>query len=135
MTSTNASQCWHSISNNSQNDPSEIRSRLQELRKHTTEISNDVQALSHELHSSKLEIFGAIGGMKSWCKEFGERQGLQIEFKSPDAQISLPHRKSDFACFGFYRKPCTMQPSTAGRNGLKCNSGQTRVRFISSSLI
>jgi signal transduction histidine kinase len=28
--------------------------------------------------------------MKSWCKEFGERQGLQIEFKSPDAQISLP---------------------------------------------
>jgi signal transduction histidine kinase len=46
--------------------------------------------LSHELHSSKLEYLGAVRGMKSWCKEFGERQGLLIEFKSPDAQISLP---------------------------------------------
>jgi len=62
-----------------QDNPSEVRSRVQELRKQTTEISNDVQALSHELHSSKLEYLGAIGGMKSWCKEFGERQGIQIE--------------------------------------------------------
>ena len=71
-------------------DPSEIRSRLQELRKQTTEISDDVQALSHELDSSKLERLGAMGGMRSWCREFGERQGIQIEFKSPEAKISLP---------------------------------------------
>jgi signal transduction histidine kinase len=73
-----------------QDSPSEVRSRVQELRKQTTEISNDVQALSHELHSSKLEYLGAVGGMKSWCREFGERQGLQIEFKSPESQMSLP---------------------------------------------
>jgi PAS domain S-box-containing protein len=73
-----------------QNDPSEIQQRVSELRKQATEISNDVQALSHELHSSKLEYLGAVGGMKSWCKEFGERQGLQIEFNSSNAQISLP---------------------------------------------
>jgi PAS domain S-box-containing protein len=71
-------------------NPSEVQSRVPELRKQTTEISNDVQALSHELHSSKLEYLGAIRGMKSWCEEFGERQGLQIEFKSPEAQTSLP---------------------------------------------
>jgi PAS domain S-box-containing protein len=73
-----------------EDNPSEVRSRVQELRKQMTEISNDVQALSHELHSSKVEYLGAVRGMKSWCNEFGERQGLQIEFKSPDAQISLP---------------------------------------------
>jgi len=28
--------------------------------------------------------------MKSWCKEFGERQGIQIEVKTPEAKISLP---------------------------------------------
>jgi signal transduction histidine kinase len=72
-----------------QDNPSEVRSRVQELRKQTTEISNDVQALSHELHSSKLEYLGAIGGMKSWCKEFGERQGIQIEFKSTEVQTSI----------------------------------------------
>ena len=72
-----------------QDYPSEVRSGLQELRKQTTELSNDVQALSHELHSSKLEYLGAIGGMKSWCKEFGERQGIQIEFKSTEVQTSV----------------------------------------------
>ena len=72
-----------------QDIPSEVRNRVQELRKHVTEISNDVQALSHELHSSKLEYLGAIKGMKSWCAEFGERQGIQIEFKSAEVQTSV----------------------------------------------
>ena len=48
-----------------------------------------MQALSHELHCSKVEYLGAVAGMKSWCEEFGERQGIEIEFKSPDAQLSL----------------------------------------------
>ena len=72
-----------------QDSPSEVRSSVQELKKHVTEISNDVQALSHELHSSKLEYLGVIGGMKSWCTEFGERQGIQIEFKSTQVEISV----------------------------------------------
>jgi PAS domain S-box-containing protein len=70
--------------------PVEIGSRMEELQERTMGIANDVQALSHELHSSKLEYLGAVGGMKGWCKEFGERQALQVEFKSPDAEISLP---------------------------------------------
>jgi PAS domain S-box-containing protein len=73
-----------------QANPSEVWSRLQELRKQTTEISDDVQALSHELDSSKLDYLGAIRGMRGWCEEFGERQGIQVEFKSPEAKISLP---------------------------------------------
>jgi PAS domain S-box-containing protein len=73
-----------------QNNPSEVRSRVQELRARTTEISDDVQALSHELHASKLGYLGAVGGIRSWCKEFGERQGIQIEFKGPAEKISLP---------------------------------------------
>ena len=72
-----------------QNNPSEVTGRVQELRKQAIEISNDVQALSHELHSSKLEYLGAIKGMKSWCKEFGERQGIQVEFKSTEVKTSV----------------------------------------------
>jgi len=72
-----------------QNDPSEIQQRVSKLRKQTIEISNDVQALSHDLHSSQLEYLGAVGGMKSWCKEFGERQGMQIDCKQ-DVRSTLP---------------------------------------------
>jgi len=62
-------------------NPSEVQSRVEELLKQTTEVSNDVQALSHELHSSKLEYLGVASGIRSWCKEFGERQGMEINFK------------------------------------------------------
>ena len=72
-----------------QENPSEVRSRVQELRKQTVKISGDVQALSHELDSSKLDYLGAIRGMRGWCEEFGERQGIQVEFKA-EAAISLP---------------------------------------------
>jgi signal transduction histidine kinase len=72
-----------------QENPSEVVIRTQELRKKVTGISNDIQALSHDLHSSKLEFLGAIAGMKSWCKEFAERQGMQIDFRD-DVKRTLP---------------------------------------------
>jgi len=65
-----------------QENPLEVRRRVQELRKETIAISSDVQALSHELHASKLEYLGVVSGMKSWCKEFSERQNLGIDFTS-----------------------------------------------------
>jgi signal transduction histidine kinase len=70
-------------------NPSEVPSRVQELRKQTIEISDDVQALSHELDSSKLERLGAIRGIRSWCREFGDRQKMEIDFNS-DIASDLP---------------------------------------------
>ena len=70
-----------------QENPSEIQNRVQELRKQMSEISHDVQALSHDLQSSKLEYLGVAAGIKSWCKEFAERQHLQIDFRS---EVSSP---------------------------------------------
>jgi signal transduction histidine kinase len=69
--------------------PSEVGIRVQELRKQVTDISNDVQALSHDLHSSKLEYLGVVAGIKSWCKEFAERQRMEIDFKS-DVPTAVP---------------------------------------------
>ena len=71
------------------NNPSEIERRVQALQQRTTEIADDVQALSHELHSSKLEYLGVVRGIRSWCKEFGERQGMDIEFKA-DVASAIP---------------------------------------------
>jgi PAS domain S-box-containing protein len=61
---------------------SEDQSRVQRLREQTMEISSDVQALSHELHSSKLEYVGVAAGIKSWCKEFAARHRIEIHFKN-----------------------------------------------------
>ena len=72
-----------------QQDPSAVEARVQELRNDVDLISNDVQALSHDLHSSKLEYLGVVAGIKSWCKEFAERQNASIHFKS-DVESVLP---------------------------------------------
>jgi len=72
-----------------QENPSEVQSRVQDLRKQMTDLSNDVQALSHDLHSSKLEYLGVVSGIRSWCKEFAERQRMEIDFKS-DVSGVLP---------------------------------------------
>jgi PAS domain S-box-containing protein len=70
-------------------NPSEIQERVQELRRRVAELSDDVQSLSHDLHSSKLEYLGVVAGMKSWCKEFGERHGMQIDCRH-DVRSTLP---------------------------------------------
>ena len=73
-----------------QESPSDIQSRLNDLQKQTLEISNDVQALSRQLHSSKLvEYLGVLGAMKSWCREVSERQRIEVAFQS-DVSPSLP---------------------------------------------
>jgi PAS domain S-box-containing protein len=70
-------------------NPSEIQPRVKELRRQISEVSNDVQALSHDLHSSKLEYLGVVAGIKSWCKEFSERQRMEIDFKN-EVSCTLP---------------------------------------------
>jgi PAS domain S-box-containing protein len=62
--------------------PPDFLSRMHDLRQQTTQISADVQALSHDLHSSNFEFLGVAAGIKSWCDEFGERKGIGIEFNS-----------------------------------------------------
>lgn len=70
-------------------DPSEFQTRLPELRRQAIEISDNVQALSHELYSSKLEYLGVVAGIKSWCRECSDRYKTEIGFTS-DVASPLP---------------------------------------------
>jgi PAS domain S-box-containing protein len=69
---------------------SELRTRIGALRNQATKITNDVQLLSHELHSAKLDYLGIVGAAKNFCKEFGERQKVEIDFQSHDLPTTLP---------------------------------------------
>jgi len=60
---------------------SDALNRMDRLRKHTLEIGTDIQALSHELHSAKLEYLGVVVAMRGFCEEFGEKQKLKIDFQ------------------------------------------------------
>jgi len=68
----------------------EVLSRMGALQKHTLEIATDIQTLSHELHSSKLEYRGIAAAMRGFCKEFGEQQKVEVDFKTHDLPSPLP---------------------------------------------
>jgi PAS domain S-box-containing protein len=70
---------------------SEVFTRLDALRKQTSQLATDVQAISHGLHSSKLEYLGIVAAMKGFCIEFAEKHQFEIDFKArhlPDAVTS-----------------------------------------------
>ena len=74
-------------------DPSDfrgVRSRLGELQKQASNIASDVQALSHELHSTKLDYMGPVAAMSDLCREIGEQTKVKIDFKSEDFPSPFP---------------------------------------------
>ena len=71
-------------------DLPEVRSRIGELQKQASEIAIDMQSLSHELHSTKLEYLGPVAAMRSLCQELAEQTKVKIDFKSQDLPNPLP---------------------------------------------
>jgi PAS domain S-box-containing protein len=45
-----------------------------------SELESDIQALSHRLHSSKLEYLGLEAAASGFCRELSERQNVKIGF-------------------------------------------------------
>jgi PAS domain S-box-containing protein len=65
-------------------------SRVDELRVQTSEIADDLQSLSHELHSAKLEYLGIAAAMRAFCQEFGRQRNVEINVKTHDVPNPLP---------------------------------------------
>jgi signal transduction histidine kinase len=56
--------------------------QLQDLINSAGELGADIHTVSHRLHSATLEILGLVSGVSSLCKEFTDRQGVEIDFSA-----------------------------------------------------
>ncbi len=74
----------------SHQSPGEVKKNLEEIRTHCSEIAGDVQSLSHQLHSSKLEYLGAAAAIRGFCHEFSKQHGVSIDFTENDVPRHLP---------------------------------------------
>jgi PAS domain S-box-containing protein len=70
--------------------PAAIQNRLDELRDEAIEMGADLQSLSHELHSSKLEYLGIAAVTQGFCREFATKQKVEIDCKTLDLPGALP---------------------------------------------
>lgn len=64
--------------------------RLEEIQLHCSEIAGDVQALSHQLHSSKLDYLGIVAAIGGFCKEFAKQHQVSVEFTEQNMPRQLP---------------------------------------------
>ncbi len=68
----------------------EVLRRMDELRNQASTIAADIQALSHRLHSPRLEYLGIVAAMRGFCQEFGEQQKVEVDFRSHDLPSPVP---------------------------------------------
>jgi PAS domain S-box-containing protein len=68
----------------------ELRNGTKQLLQRTSEISSDIHALSHRLHSSKLEYLGVVAAIAGYCSEITAQQGVEIDFGHSDVPRFLP---------------------------------------------
>ena len=69
---------------------SQVRSRIQQVGKSVSNIGNDIQAIAHRLHSSKLEYLGIVPAIAGFCKELTEYQKVEIDFRHANIPPDLP---------------------------------------------
>jgi PAS domain S-box-containing protein len=72
----------------------DLGDQLHELRERMSDIGFDIQAISHRLHSSKLEYLGLVAAITGFCKELSQRQKVQITFTHNSIPRGLPHEIS-----------------------------------------
>jgi len=81
--------------NRSMNEsPDMPKLRLKEIRQHCSEIAGDVQSLSHELHSSRLDYLGIVAAIGGFCHEFAKQHDVSIEFTDKDVPAEVPREIS-----------------------------------------
>jgi signal transduction histidine kinase len=68
----------------------EVPDHIRHVRQDLIDLGNDVQALSHRLHSSKLEYLGIAVAANGLCRELSEQQKVKIEF----SHSGIPHSLS-----------------------------------------
>ena len=57
-------------------------------------IAADIQALSHNLHSSKLELLGFEAALRLFCEEFAQRQQITVSMTARDLPGHVPSETS-----------------------------------------
>src|SRR5208283_3736163 len=68
----------------------EERARVHEILKETGELSSDLHALSHQLHSSKLEHVGLASAIAGLCKEITLKYRIAAHFTACDLHRDIP---------------------------------------------
>ena len=70
------------LQHNLPSSKAEIMQEIAVAGKQVQDLGSDVQALSHHMHSSKLEYLGLAAAAAGFCREVSNQRGVEIDFHS-----------------------------------------------------
>jgi PAS domain S-box-containing protein len=77
----------------------EVLEKIRRLWEQTNEISADLGRISHQLHSSKLQLLGLAPAIHSLCEEFSRQHGITVNCNT----MSVPDRLNSNISLGLFR--------------------------------
>jgi len=89
--------------------------QIVEICERVANLGSDIQALSHRLHSSKLEYLGLEAAAASFCKEFSMGQNAETTFHSEN----IPKEISADAALCLFRVLQEALQNAAKHSGVK----------------
>jgi signal transduction histidine kinase len=72
----------------------DLKQDIWEAREQTSKLGHDIQALSHRLHSSRLQYRGIVAAAQSFCHELAEQHYVEIDFTHADMPPAVPENIS-----------------------------------------
>jgi signal transduction histidine kinase len=66
------------------------RKHVLQVQEQISDLATDIQALSHHLHSSKLEYLGLAAAANGLCRELSQEHGLNIDIHCDAVPKGLP---------------------------------------------
>jgi PAS domain S-box-containing protein len=76
-----------------------LHQQVQELWQLTSEITTDIQHLSHQLHPYKLHYLGLAAAVRELCQEFSKQHKIDVECVARD----LPHNLDESVSLSLFR--------------------------------
>lgn len=72
--------------------PAAMRRRIRTIRRHVSELSDDVRQLAYRFHQTTVEDLGLIVALQRYINEFVKRTGIKARFIKPRTREPLPLR-------------------------------------------
>ena len=72
--------------------PAETRKRIRAIRRHISELSDDVRQLAYRFHQTTVEDLGLVAALQRYLDDFVKRTGVGVRFSRSRLTRSLPLR-------------------------------------------
>ncbi|HEY5627100.1 MAG TPA: histidine kinase, partial [Nitrospira sp.] len=105
--------------------PAAVRRQIRTIRRHVSELSDDVRELAYRFHQTTVDDLGLVVALQRYLNDFVKRTGIKARFAKPRAAAPIPIQLS--TCL--YR----IAQESLGKIGLQAKASQVTVELAVTS--